>query len=89
MRVFLHGSAGLLCFFLPAQVAVNNEVMVAISNENYARPGGMLDLWMDGVRRSNVSNALVIALDDATKQHVESQGFIAYQMSLQARALAA
>lgn len=68
----------------PLQVAKNNEVMVAISNANYAQPGGMLDLWMAGVRRSNVTNALVIALDDATQQHVESLGFTAYQMSLQA-----
>ena len=58
--------------------------MVAISNANYAQPGGMLDLWMAGVRRSNVTNALVIALDDATQQHVESLGFTAYQMSLEA-----
>ncbi len=61
--------------------------MVAISNANYAQPGGMLDLWMAGVRRSNVTNALVIALDDATQQHVESLGFTAYQMTLQAKSV--
>lgn len=67
------------------QVAKDNEVMVAISNANYAQPGGMLDLWMAGVRRANVTNALVVALDDATQQHAESLGFTAYQMSLQVR----
>ncbi|EIE27038.1 hypothetical protein COCSUDRAFT_11236, partial [Coccomyxa subellipsoidea C-169] len=65
------------------QVAKDNEVMVAISNANYAQPGGMLDLWMAGVRRANVTNALIVALDDATQQHAESLGFTAYQMSLQ------
>ncbi|KAK9916012.1 hypothetical protein WJX75_007235 [Coccomyxa subellipsoidea] len=65
------------------KVAKDNEVMVAISNANYAQPGGMLDLWMAGVKRSNVTNALVIALDDATQQHAESLGCTAYQMKLQ------
>lgn len=76
-------SVGCTCAWGVVQVAKDNEVMVAISNANYAQPGGMLDLWMDGVRRSNVTNALVIALDDATQRHVESLGFTAYQMSLQ------
>ena len=69
-------------------MAKDNEVMVAISNANYAQPGGMLDLWMAGVKRSNVTNALVIALDDATQQHAESLGFTAYQMKLQVFLLA-
>ncbi len=69
-----------------AQVAIDNEVMVAISNSNYAMPGGMLDTWMDGVKRANVTNAMVIALDRETKDHAESMGVPAHLMTLQVRA---
>lgn len=67
------------------QVAKDNEVMVAISNSNYAMPGGMLDTWMESVRRTNVSNAIVIALDKQTKEHAESMGMAAHYMTLQVR----
>ena len=45
------------CVVLPLshpclQVAINNEVMVAVSNKNYAWPGGMLQLWAENVKRS-------------------------------------
>ena len=59
-------------------VAVNNEILVAVSNINYARRGGMLDLWMDGVKRSGVRNAMVVALDEETKKNVEARGVKAY-----------
>lgn len=36
----------------PLQVAINSEVLVAVSNKNYAHPGGMLQMWADNVRRS-------------------------------------
>jgi hypothetical protein len=55
-------------------VAINDEVLVAVSNINYARKGGMLDLWMDGVKRSGVKNAMVVALDQETKRNVEERG---------------
>lgn len=71
----------LLC--ADVQVAKDNEVMVAISNANYAMPGGMLDTWMESVKRSNVSNAMVIALDKETKQHAESMGIPAHFMTLE------
>ena len=67
------------------QVAKDDEVMVAISNSNYAMPGGMLDTWMEAVRRANVSNAMVIALDKQTKEHAESMGMAAHYMTLQVR----
>jgi hypothetical protein len=34
------------------QVAVNNEVLVSVSNKNYAWPGGMLQLWAENVKRT-------------------------------------
>ena len=67
-----------------AQVAKNNEVMLAISNKNYAMPGGMLDTWMESVKRANVTNAMVVALDLETKKHAESMGIPAHFMTLQA-----
>ena len=67
------------------QVAIDDEVMLAISNSNYAMPGGMLDTWMDGVKRANVTNAMVIALDRDTKDHAESMGVPAHLMTLQVR----
>ena len=65
------------------QVAIDNEVMLAISNSNYATPGGMLETWMDGVKRANVTNAMVIALDRETKDHAENMGVSAHLMTLQ------
>ena len=34
------------------QVAIKNEVLVAVSNRNYAWPGGMLQTWVENVRRA-------------------------------------
>lgn len=65
------------------KVAINDEVLVAVSNINYARKGGMLDLWMDGVKRADVKNALVVALDDETKHNVEEQGIDAFRMDME------
>ena len=65
------------------QVAVNNEVMVAISNKNYAMPGSMLTTWMEGITRAGVKNAMVVALDDYTKSVAESHGIAAHEMHLE------
>jgi hypothetical protein len=62
------------------QTAIKNEVMVAISNRNYAGPGNMLDIWMDNVQRAGVKNAMVIALDPDTRQHVQSKAFPVIEM---------
>jgi hypothetical protein len=64
-------------------VAINDEVLVAVSNINYARKGGMLDLWMDGVKRSGVKNAMVVALDQETKRNVEERGVKAFLFDMQ------
>lgn len=57
--------------------------MLAISNSNYATPGGMLETWLDGVKRANVTNAMVVALDRETKDHAEKLGVPAHLMTLQ------
>lgn len=67
------------------EVAVNDEVMVAVSNENYAHPGGMLDVWMGNARRAGVKNAMIVALDDATKANVQKfgAGYQAFRMDVE------
>lgn len=67
------------------QVAVNNEVFAAMSNANYASPGGMLDTWMEGVQRAGVKNAIVIALDSVTRQNAESKGIPAHEIHVEVR----
>ena len=57
-----------------AQVAIRDELVVAISNKNYAGPGNMLDTWMAHVKEAGVANAFVVALDDQTLAHASSQG---------------
>lgn len=64
------------------KVAKGNELIVAISNKNYANPGGMLDSWIRTVTRAGVTNALVVALDEETKKHAESQGMTAIIMKM-------
>lgn len=68
---------------LLSSIAKSNEVMVAISNYNYARPGGMLDLWIDNVRQSGVTNAMVLALDEQTLDGVQQKGFPVYKMEVE------
>jgi hypothetical protein len=72
------GSAQSRCL----QVAINNEVLAAMSNINYAMPGGMLDTWMEGVQRAGVKNAMVIALDAQTKANAEAKGITAHVMHI-------
>jgi hypothetical protein len=64
------------------KVAVNNEVLVAVSNANYAWPGGMLELWMKSVKRAGVKNAMVVALDEDTKVNVEKFGLPAFRLDM-------
>lgn len=71
------------------QVAVDNEVMVAICNLDYAMPGGMLATWVESIKRAGVKNAMVVALDDYTKQYAEEQGVPAHEMHLQVKHQAA
>lgn len=64
------------------QVAVDNEVMIAISDSNYAVPNGMLTTWIENVKLAGVRNAMVVALDSQTKAMVEEQGLAAHEMHL-------
>lgn len=46
MRAFIHPP------LVRLQVAINNEVLVSVSNANYAWPGGMLQLWAENARKA-------------------------------------
>lgn len=61
---------------------------MAISNRNYAGPGNMLDIWIDNVKAAGVKNAMVVALDSFTKDHVLSKGFPVIEMHEQVRSAA-
>ncbi len=58
-----------------------------MSNINYAQPGGMLDTWMEGVKRCGVKNAMVIALDAMTKANAEQFGVPSFEMHVQVRSV--
>lgn len=63
-------------------IAPNGEVLVALSNKNYAGPGGMLGVWLDGVNRSGVKNAMVLALDDETRAAAEAAGVSSHRINM-------
>lgn len=67
------------------QIGVKNEVMVAISNRNYAGKGSMLDIWIRNVKRSNVTNAMVVALDEETQKFAEAEQIPSLVMSLKVK----
>ena len=62
------------------EVAINNEILVAVSNKNLAAPGFMLDMWIKSCQASGVKNYMVICLDDETERFVRSQNAPAYNM---------
>ena len=64
-------------------MAINGEVLATMSNINYGAKGGMLDTWMDGVKRCGVKNAMVIALDAETKKNAEAYGIPAFEMHME------
>ena len=62
------------------RVAVGGEVLAAVSDGRLAGPGGMLTTWATTVVRANVSNALVIALDDVAAAAASAAGVAAWRV---------
>lgn len=62
------------------QVAINNEVIVALSNKNLANKDNMLNVWIDGVKRAGVKNALVMALDAETESFAKEKGIASFRV---------
>ena len=55
--------------------------MVAICNRRMAHSGGALDFWIRNVARANVSNAMVVALDDETELFCSINGMTVIRMA--------
>lgn len=73
---------GALCAVLRDVAGARREALVAVSNKNILH---MLQLYVDGVKRANVPNALVVALDDETGAWLRARNFPAYVRKLTAR----
>lgn len=58
---------------------------MAISNRNYAGKGSMLDIWIRNVRRSNVTNAMIVALDEETLKFAQAEQIPSLIMSLKVK----
>ena len=64
------------------RVAINGEVMAAVSNKALVTEDGkygMLETFVTNVKRAGVTNFLVIALDDHTAKAMESAGVAAWR----------
>ena len=47
------------------RVALNREVLAAVSNKNIFY---MLGLYIDGLKRTNITNYVIVALDEETAE---------------------
>uniref|UniRef100_A0A7S2QU31 Nucleotide-diphospho-sugar transferase domain-containing protein n=1 Tax=Chlamydomonas chlamydogama TaxID=225041 RepID=A0A7S2QU31_9CHLO len=59
------------------KIAVNKEVLAAVSNSALITPDGkygMLKMWIDGCQRAGVKNFMVIAIDDQVAKTMEQLG---------------
>ena len=70
-----------LCEIL-RRTAINREVLAAVSNKNI-HP--MLKTFLVGLRKSNITNAVVVALDAPTDKFARSVGAASYLRQLVAR----
>ena len=55
-------------------LAIDRDVLVAVSNKNLAAPGYMLEMWVRSVQRAGVTNYLVVALDGETARFLDGLG---------------
>jgi len=65
------------------KIALNGEVLAAVSNMALAGDGGMLQTFVESVRAAGIQNAMVIAIDPQTKRQVEKWGMPAHHMTIQ------
>ena len=63
-------------------MASHPKVLAAVSNKNIF---AMLGTFLVGCARANISNAVVVALDDATAQFARGKGAHTYVRKLVAR----
>jgi len=65
-----------------ARVAVNREVIAAVSNKNIFH---MLQLFVNGIKTAGVKNGMVVALDDETSQWLEARNVPHYIKKIRSR----
>ena len=54
------------------QIAVNGEVLAAVSNMALAGDGGMLQTFVESVKAAGIPNAMVVAIDQNTVNQVRA-----------------
>ena len=64
------------------RVAVRREVLAAVSNKNILQ---MLTTFIEGTRRANITNTVIVALDEPTAEHVRKLGVATYVRQLRSR----
>ena len=85
----LKGWSALVCTrpqavkWLRAQIAINQEVLVAVCGPELGLPGGLVNLWGQAVQQAKVSNTVVAAVDPGCLRSAEQLGMAAYQANLQ------
>ena len=55
------------------RIAPGGEVMAAISNFNLIQRGGMLNTWIENVRKADVGPWMVLAIDKELRQYLDAQ----------------
>ena len=70
-----------LCTVLKS-VAREREVLAAVSNKNIFH---MLQLFVNGIKAANISNAMVVSLDDATEAWCKDRSVPTYKKKLVSR----
>lgn len=71
-----------LCEVVQAIGSERREVLAAVSNKNIFH---MLQLFVNGIKAANVSNAMVVALDDATDAWLAERNVHRYKKKLVSR----
>jgi hypothetical protein len=61
------------------EVAINREVLVGVSNKNIFH---MLQLWIDGLQKTEITNYMIVALDEQTARWCEQHNAPYYLRSL-------
>ena len=61
------------------QVAINREVLVGVSNKNIFH---MLQLWIEGLQKTEITNYMIVALDEQTARWCEQHNAPYYLRSL-------
>lgn len=64
------------------KIAPQKELLLAVANKNTLWDG-MLDTFTKGIKRAEVSNHLILALDTETKKWCDDNGINSYLMSLE------